>query len=80
MNGPNNNNFDWSNITFNKNICDVITDDPLKILISEGLVELNSKTFKATALGRQKLDSVVRFLIADFDIKSHRSLSMSNAN
>ena len=66
--------------TFNKSIYDVVTDDPLKVLISEGLVELNSKTFKATALGRQKLDSVVRFLIADFDIKSHRSLSMSNAN
>ena len=66
--------------TFNKSICDVITDDPLKILISEGLVEFNSKTFKATALGRQKLDSVVRFLIADFDIKSHRSLSRSNVN
>ena len=66
--------------TFNKSICDVISDDPLKILISEGLVELNSKTFKATALGRQKLDSVVRFLIADFDIKSHRSLSRSNVN
>ena len=66
--------------TFNKSIYDVVTDDPLKILISEGLVEFNSKTFKATALGRQKLDSVVRFLIADFDIKSHRSLSMSNAN
>jgi len=66
--------------TFNKSIYDVVTDDLLKILISEGLVEFNSKTFKATALGRQKLDSVVRFLIADFDIKSHRSLSMSNAN
>ena len=66
--------------TFNKSIYDVVTDDPLKILISEGLVELNSKTFKATALGRQKLDSVVRFLIADFDINSHHSLSRGNLN
>ena len=57
--------------TFNKSIEEIFTSETLKILLGERLVELDNKAFKATSLGRQKLDSLIRFLFSDFDL-DHR--------
>ena len=59
--------------TFNKSIEEIFTSETLKILLGERLVELDNKAFKATSLGRQKLDSLIRFLFSDFDLDHHPS-------
>jgi len=53
--------------TFKKSIEEIFAGDTLKILLDEQLVELDNESFRATALGRQKLDSLIQFLFSDFD-------------
>ena len=53
--------------TFKKSIEEIFTGDTLKILLDEQLVELDNVSFRATSLGRQKLDSLIQFLFSDFD-------------
>ena len=53
--------------TFKKSIEEIFSGDTLKILLDEQLVELDNESFRATALGRQKLDSLIQFLFSDFD-------------
>ena len=52
--------------TFKKSIEEIFTGDTLKILLDEQLVELDNESFRATSLGRQKLDSLIQFLFSDF--------------
>ena len=53
--------------TFKKSIEEIFTGDTLKILLDEQLIELDNESFRATSLGRQKLDSLIRFLFSDID-------------
>ena len=59
--------------TFKKSIEEIFTGETLKILLGERLIELDKETFKATPLGRQKLDSLIRFLFSDLDLDHHLS-------
>ena len=53
--------------TFKKGIEEIFAGDTLKILLDEQLIELDNESFRATSLGRQKLDSLIRFLFSDID-------------
>ena len=60
--------------TFKKSIEEIFASDTLKVLLDEQLVELDDESFRATALGRQKLDSLIQFLFSDFDSDHKPSL------
>jgi len=45
----------------------------LEILLDERLIEIDKESFKATPVGRQKLDSLIQFLFSDFDLDPHSS-------
>ena len=51
--------------TFKKGIEEIFAGDTLKILLDEQLIELDNESFRATFLGRQKLDSLIRFLFSN---------------
>ena len=61
--------------TFKKSIEEIFAGDTLKILLDEQLVELDNESFRATALGRQKLDSLIQFLFSDFEPDHNPTLS-----
>ena len=59
--------------TFKKDIEEIFTGETLEILLNERLIEMDNESFKATSVGRQKLDSLIRFLFSDFDLDPHSS-------
>ena len=59
--------------TFKKGIEEIFTAETLEILLNERLIEMDKESFKATSVGRQKLDSLIRFLFSDVDLDFHSS-------
>ena len=59
--------------TFKKSIEEIFTGETLEILLNERLIEIDNESFKATSVGRQKLDSLIQFLFSDFDLDPHPS-------
>ena len=59
--------------TFKRSIEEIFTGETLEILLNERLIEMDNESFKATSVGRQKLDSLIRFLFSDFDLDPHSS-------
>ena len=59
--------------TFKKGIEEIFAGETLEILLDERLIEIDKESFKATPVGRQKLDSLIQFLFSDFDLDPHSS-------
>ena len=59
--------------TFKKGIEEIFTGETLEILLNERLIEMDNESFKATSVGRQKLDSLIQFLFSDFNLDPHSS-------
>ena len=59
--------------TFKKGVEEIFTGETLEILLNERLIEIDNESFKATSVGRQKLDSLIQFLFSDFDLDPHPS-------
>ena len=59
--------------TFKKGIEEIFTAETLEILLNERLIEMDKESFKATSVGRQKLDSLIQFLFSGFNLDPHSS-------